>query len=147
MYECDWWNMYKTDNIVKQHLRKSLPYKTPLGEKKFFWIISNLEVYLVMFNVILKYPKIFEKLLPTFRPSSRTLTLVERTLVHLRKIMPKEKEPWFSLGNAKIKLHLGEGTNHYTAAALLFGLQKKLSLRAIHSIELLQQLCSVCSEG
>ena len=32
MYECDWRNMYKADNIVKQHLRESFPYKMPPRE-------------------------------------------------------------------------------------------------------------------
>ena len=36
-----------------------------------------------MFNVILKYPSVFEKFLLTFRPTSRTLILVEMTLVFL----------------------------------------------------------------
>ena len=49
-----------------------------LSEKKHFSRISNLEVYLVMPNVILKYPGISEKLLPIFHPSSRTLLFVGR---------------------------------------------------------------------
>ena len=43
------------------------------SEKKNFWTISNLEVYLVKFNVMLKYPRLFEKFLPTSHPSSTTL--------------------------------------------------------------------------
>ena len=35
MYECDWWKIYKTDDIVKQHLRESFPHKMPLREEKF----------------------------------------------------------------------------------------------------------------
>ena len=35
MCECDCWNMYKTDNFVKQHLRESLPCKSPLREERF----------------------------------------------------------------------------------------------------------------
>ena len=65
MYECDWWKKYETDNIVKQHLHQSLPYRMPLGEKNY-WRVSNLKVSLVMFDVILKYPRSLEKLLPTF---------------------------------------------------------------------------------
>ena len=34
MYEYDWWNMYKTDNIVKQHLRESFLYRKPLREER-----------------------------------------------------------------------------------------------------------------
>ena len=33
MYECDWWKVYKTDNIVKLHVRESFPYKMLLREE------------------------------------------------------------------------------------------------------------------
>ena len=32
MYECDWWKLYNTNNIVKQHQRESFLYKLPLRE-------------------------------------------------------------------------------------------------------------------
>ena len=34
MYECEWWQLYKTNIVVKQHLRQSFPYKIPLSEKR-----------------------------------------------------------------------------------------------------------------
>ena len=49
-----------------------------LSEKKLFWRLSNQEAYLVLFNVILKYPRNFEKL--------------------LLKNMPTKKEFWLKLG-------------------------------------------------
>ena len=33
MWECEWWNLYKTTTCVKQHLRESFPYKGPLREE------------------------------------------------------------------------------------------------------------------
>ena len=42
-----------------------------LSDKNDFCKMSNLEVDLVMFNVIVKYTRISEKLLPIFHPSSR----------------------------------------------------------------------------
>ena len=45
MYECDWWNMYKTDNIAIQHLRESCPYKMPLREERFLENIKSLFNY------------------------------------------------------------------------------------------------------
>ena len=33
MYQCDWWRLYRTDNIVKQALRESRPNKMPLREE------------------------------------------------------------------------------------------------------------------
>ena len=34
MYQCDWWKIYKTDDIVKQRMRKSFPYNLPLKEER-----------------------------------------------------------------------------------------------------------------
>ena len=32
MWECEWWNLYKTTACVKEHLRESFPYKRPLRD-------------------------------------------------------------------------------------------------------------------
>ena len=62
---------YKINNIVKQHLREFFPYKMPLREEKVLEKKSKnqkksnqkkIKVYLVMFNVILKYRKLSDKL-------------------------------------------------------------------------------------
>ena len=34
MWECEWWNLYKTDASVKSHLRENFPYKRPLSEEQ-----------------------------------------------------------------------------------------------------------------
>ena len=33
MWECEWWKLYRSNSLVKQHLRESFPYKLPLTEK------------------------------------------------------------------------------------------------------------------
>ena len=33
MWECEWWKLYKSNSLVKQHLRESFPYKLPLTEE------------------------------------------------------------------------------------------------------------------
>ena len=33
MWECEWWNLYKTTTCGKEHLRESFPYKRPLREE------------------------------------------------------------------------------------------------------------------
>ena len=148
MYGCDWWKLYKIDKIVKQHLRESLRYNMPLREEKL--LESNLEVYLVMFNVILKNPRMCETLLKTFHPSSRRLLLVEMTFVHLWENMLRKKELWFNQRNCWYQAIFGEWNNHYTVTALLSVLgavlQNNLSFCALHSIEVLQQLCWTCDE-
>ena len=34
MWECEWWNLYKTTTCVKKQLRESFPYKRPLREER-----------------------------------------------------------------------------------------------------------------
>ena len=41
MYECEWWHLYKTNDLVKQHLRQSFPYKIPLSEERLLERIEN----------------------------------------------------------------------------------------------------------
>ena len=73
-------------------LQKASERRNTFGKK-----ISILVVYLIKFNVILKYLRISENLLPTFQPSSRTIMLVEMTLVRFWKKVPKKKDFWLSL--------------------------------------------------
>ena len=35
MWESEWWELYKTDVSVEEHLRDSSPYKQPLHHDKF----------------------------------------------------------------------------------------------------------------
>ena len=41
LYECEWWQLYKIDGIVKQLLRESFPYKIPLSEERLLDRIKN----------------------------------------------------------------------------------------------------------
>ena len=34
MWECEWWNLYKTTTCVREHLRESFLYKCPLREER-----------------------------------------------------------------------------------------------------------------
>ena len=34
MWECEWWNLYKTITCAKEQLRESFPYKRPLREER-----------------------------------------------------------------------------------------------------------------
>ena len=45
MYECDWWNMYKSNNIVKQHLRASFRNKMPLKEERLLENIKSGSIF------------------------------------------------------------------------------------------------------
>ena len=122
-----------------------------LSANKDFWINSNLKVFSVKFIVILKYPRISEKLFPIFHPSSRTLMLLEMKMVRLWKKNTEKEGLLTQSGRMPISsFFLGDWNNHYNFAALLHelgdGLQKIISLCAIDCDEVLQQLCSTCSE-
>ena len=117
-----------------------------LSKKKDFRRIPNLEVYLNMFNMSLKYPRISEKLLPTFHPSLQEQYCWQRR----RWSVYQRKSSDLTYENANFKLFLGEWNNLFTVAATLSGLRtglQKLSwLCAIHSTEMLQKNCSICEE-
>ena len=34
MWECNWWEIYRTDVTVKNHLRAKFPYQRPLSEER-----------------------------------------------------------------------------------------------------------------
>ena len=136
MYESDWWEMYKTDNIVKQRLREFSPIRGFREETLLENIKSGLS--LAMFKVILKYPKMSEKPLANVHLASRTLMLAEMTFGRLWNYMPKKKDFWLSQENCDFKLNLGEWNNHYTVAALLSGLGPCLQKKYIALCNTLQ---------
>ena len=45
MWECEWWNLYKTTTCVKQHLRESFPYKRPLREESLLEQIRSDKLF------------------------------------------------------------------------------------------------------
>ena len=45
MWECEWWNLYKTTTCVKEHLRESFPYKPPLREETLLEQIRSGELF------------------------------------------------------------------------------------------------------
>ena len=45
MWECEWWNLYKTTTCVKEHLRQSIPYKRPLREERLSELIGSGKLF------------------------------------------------------------------------------------------------------
>ena len=81
MWECEWWNLYKTTTCVKQYLRESFSYKRPLreeslleqrrGGKLFGYVQCDIEM-----------PEELKKKFANFPPSSKISTYVEMILDH-----------------------------------------------------------------
>ena len=70
MWECVWWNLYKTTTCVKELLRESFPYKRPLREeslseqirsgKLFGYVQCESEVPEVLKKNFANFPPFFE---------------------------------------------------------------------------------------
>ena len=70
MWECEWWNPYKTTTCVKEHLRELFPYKRPLREenmleqirsgKLFGYVQCDIEVPEELKKKVANFPSIFK---------------------------------------------------------------------------------------
>ena len=70
MWECEWWNLYKTTTCVKEHLRESFPYKRPLrveslleriiSVKLFGYVQCDIEVPEELKKKFANFPPIFK---------------------------------------------------------------------------------------
>ena len=70
MWECEWCNLYKTTTCVKEHLRESIPYKSPLREeslleqirsgKLFGYVQFDIEVPEELIKKFANFPTIFK---------------------------------------------------------------------------------------
>ena len=45
MWECIWWELYRTDAIAKNHLRANFPYQRPLSEKRLMQEIKSGKLF------------------------------------------------------------------------------------------------------
>ena len=45
MWECEWWNLYKTTLCVKEPLRESFPYKRPMREERLLKQIRSGKLF------------------------------------------------------------------------------------------------------
>ena len=83
MYESKRWQLYKTDVVVKQHLRESVPDKIPLSEERHLERIKNGS-FLCYVQCDIEVPpelrKHFENLSPIFE-----IINVSRDISSLRK--------------------------------------------------------------
>ena len=73
MWECEWWNLYKTTTCVKGHLRESLPYKRPLREESVLEQIRSGKLFGYV-QCDIEVPEELKKILLIFHPSSKIQT-------------------------------------------------------------------------
>ena len=67
MWECDWWNLYKTTTCVKQHLRESFPYKRPLREESLLEQIKSVKLFGYV-QCDIEVPEVLKKKFANFPP-------------------------------------------------------------------------------
>ena len=68
MWECEWWNLYKTTTCVKEHLRESFPYKRPLREENLLEQIRSG----ILFGFVqcdIELPEELKKKITSFPPT------------------------------------------------------------------------------
>ena len=70
IWECEWWNLYKTTTCVKEHLRESFPYKGPLREKTLLEQLKSGKLFgYVQCNI--EVPEELKKKFANFPPFSK----------------------------------------------------------------------------
>ena len=70
MWECNWWELNRTDATVKNHLRAKFPYQRPLSEerlmqeiksrRRFGYVQCDLRVPEQLKAYFAKFPPIFK---------------------------------------------------------------------------------------
>ena len=45
MWDCEWWSLYKTDALVKSHLRENVPHRRPLSEEGLLQRIIDRRIF------------------------------------------------------------------------------------------------------
>ena len=76
MSECDWWNMYQTDNIVGQHLRKHFPLKKSLRKEGLLQKIKSVSLFCYV-QCVLEIPEMLRETFANFLPIFKTIIIGE----------------------------------------------------------------------
>ena len=150
IYECDWQKTFKIDNIVKQHLRESFPYKGPLREES---VLEKIK-YGSLFGYFQCDIKILENLREAFAnfPSNFNNLFVDRGGIgpFMEQYVEKDGVLTHPRRMLTSSFFLEKGT--IITSLLVFYLdlglvcREKLSLCPIHSNGMLQQSCSTCGD-
>ena len=148
MWECKWWRLYKTTNIVKQHVREHFRYRHSLAGEQlleeikkgqlFGYVQCDIEVPENLTSKFNNFPPIFKNTLVNMNDIGdlmKNYAEEGRLMSQPRKMLISS----FTLQNGTLITPL-----------LLFYLQlglvcKKTPLCWVHSKEMFQQLCPVSS--
>ena len=85
MWECEWWNLYKTTTCVKEHLRESYPHKRPLREKRLLEQVRSGKLFAYV-PCDLEVPEELKKNFAGFPPIFKITNVSRHDIGLLRKI-------------------------------------------------------------
>ena len=88
MWECEWWQNFKTNEKFKNHIRSNFPYKRPLSNDSLLGKIRDGSLYGYIPCDLVVSPELKANIsyfAPFFK---KTLKLEEITLENICKIMP-----------------------------------------------------------
>ena len=75
-WECKWWELYRTDTTVKNHLRADFPYQQPLSEERLMQEIKSGRLFGYV-QCDLKAPEHLKSHFANFPQFSKILLYVE----------------------------------------------------------------------
>ena len=112
MWECNWWELYRTEATVKNHLRANFPYQRPLSEERLMKEIKSRKLFGYV-QCDLKVPELLKAYFANFSPIFKN-TVVSRN--DIRDLMKEyaEKEGIMSQPRRMLisisSFHLKNGT-------------------------------------
>ena len=142
MWKCNWWEAYRTDATVKNHLRASFPYQR-LPAKNDSCKRIKVERFFGYVQCDLKVPEHLKAYFPNSPPTFKN-TVVSRNDIGdmMKKIAEKEGIMSQSRRMLKSNFYLNNGiiNTSFLKFYLHLGLEttKKSSIRSVYSQELLQ---------
>ena len=71
-WECNWWELYRTDATVKNHLRTNCPYQQPLSEERLMQEIKSPRLFGYV-QCDLKFPEHLKAYFANFPQFSKLL--------------------------------------------------------------------------
>ena len=107
MWECEWWNLFKTTTCVKEDLRESFPYKRPLREESLLEQIRSSKLFGYV-QCDIELPEELKKKLANFPPIFKNTKVGPHDEVELAKAKIEHRKPIlvgiFILQYAKLRI-------------------------------------------
>ena len=141
MWECNWWDLYRTDTTVKNHLRANFPYHRPLTKERLMQDIMSRKLFCYV-QCDLKVPDRLTAYFAIFPPVFKNTVVSRNDIGDSMKeyaekegIMPEPRRVLISsfhlemeLSSLPIKILLASGSY----------INKNSSIRALYSQKVFQ---------